>query len=355
MIFEAKFRKSLFEVERESYVKENLPMNLLDCSLGTNPYGFPKEILKEIKLESTNLSKYPSPYNDVLRETLVEYWGGAFSKNEVFIGVGSMGCLEKINKFAISQGSHVLGYVPQFQEYITEVKIMGGIYDYVALKEENDFEFSPDELIEKIKYEHVLIYIDNPNNPTGQVIPLDSIEEIVKKAASKDVIVVVDEAYGDFVDKKNSAINLNYPNLMVVRSFSKGLGLANLRIGYVVIKGMELRELYSKVNLPFQVSTLAEKIALKVLEHPEFLKESIKKISKEKRKIIDHLKKVGFNVAKTEISVPILLASKKGIDTYNYLLQRGVLTVSGENFLGLDSSYVRIRVSEKAEAFIERL
>lgn len=67
------------------------------------------------------------------------------------------------------------------------------------------------------------MYIDNPNNPTGQVISLDVIEEVTKKALEEEVIVVVDEAYGDFMDIKNSAVNLEYPNLIVVRSFSKGL------------------------------------------------------------------------------------------------------------------------------------
>ncbi|MDK2870608.1 MAG: histidinol-phosphate aminotransferase [Pyrococcus sp.] len=356
MSFKGKFRKSLFEFKKESYVKGTIPKDILDCSLGTNPFGFPKEILKEIELESLlDFSKYPSPYNDRLREKLVEYWEGTFGEDEVFIGTGSMGCLEKINKFAISEGSHVLGYAPQFQEYITQVRVMGGVYEYVALKEENDFEFVPEEFMERIREEHVLVYIDNPNNPTGQVISLDVIEEIVKKAASKEVIVIVDEAYGDFMGKKNSAINLDYPNLIVVRSFSKGFGLANLRVGYVVIKGGEIRELYSKVTLPFQVSTLAEEIAVKVLEHSEFLKDNIEKISKEKKKIVSHLKELGFKVAKTDMTIPILLAGKKGFNTYNYLLRKGILTVNGADFLGLDSSYVRIRVPAKADELVKRL
>jgi len=355
MSFKRKFRKSLFEFGEKSYVKESIPKNFLDCSLGTNPFGFPKEILKEIKLESFDFSKYPSPYNDLLRERLVEYWGEAFKKDEVFIGTGSMGCLEKVNKFVISEGSRVLGYIPQFQEYITQVKLMGGIYEYVTLKEEEDFEFVPERLMEKITNEHVLVYIDNPNNPTGQVISLDIIEEIVKKASSRDVIVLVDEAYGDFVDKENSAINLDYSNLIVVRSFSKGFGLADLRVGYAVIKGEELRELYSKVNLPFQVSILAERMIVEVLEHPEFLKESIRRISEEKKKIVNYLKESGFKVAKTEMSVPILLTGKKDLNTYSYLLQKGILTVNGADFLGLNSSYVRIRIPERAEMFIKRL
>jgi len=71
--------------------------------------------------------------------------------------------------------------------------------------------------------------------------------------------------------------------------------------------------------------------------------------------MVDHLRKAGFKVAKTEMSVPILLAGKKGLDTYNYLLQKGILAVNGADFLGVDPSYVRIRIPEKAETFIKQL
>lgn len=131
--------------------------------------------------------------------------------------------LEKINKFVIREGSKVLGYALQFSEYITEVRVMGGFYEYMSLKKEEDFEFNYEEFIEKINDSYTLVYIDNPNNPTGQVISLDVIEEVTKKALEEEVIVVVDEAYGDSMDIKNSAVNLEYPNLIVVRSFSKGL------------------------------------------------------------------------------------------------------------------------------------
>jgi len=131
--------------------------------------------------------------------------------------------LEKINKFVIREGSKVLGYALQFSEYITEVRVMGGFYEYMSLKKEEDFEFNYEEFIEKINDSYTLVYIDNPNNPTGQVISLDVIEEVTKKALEEEVIVVVDEAYGDFMDIKNSAVNLEYPNLIVVRSFSNGL------------------------------------------------------------------------------------------------------------------------------------
>jgi len=355
MKFRDKLRKSLFEVERESYVKEDiLKEGILDCSLGTNPYGFPREILSEINFEDFDLSKYPDPYHDSLREALVEYWRGAFTKEDVFIGAGSMGCLEKINKFTINEGSRVLGYAPQFSEYITEVRIMGGIYDYVSLRKEKEFEFEFEPFIEKICSKYTLIYIDNPNNPTGQIISLDILEEITQKAAKEDVIVVVDEAYGDFMSPKNSAINLDYPNLVVVRSFSKGFGLANLRVGYAIIKGEELKELYSKVNLPFQINTLSEIMAIKTLEHSKFIEESKRLISKEKKEILDVLRK-DFCIAKTSLEVPIFLAGREGMNVYRYMLEKGILTVSGESFPGLNDFYVRIRIPPAAKMFIEKL
>jgi len=175
---------------------------------------------------------------------------GSLRKTIVFIGAGSMGCLEKINKALMREGVTVLGYLPQFTEYISEVEALGGVYDSIMLDESDGFRFNSEKLLSKLSKEHILVYIDNPNNPTGQVIPIDEIRLIVERAMRLDVVVIVDEAYGDFMDDENSALTLNYPNLIVIRSFSKGFGLAGLRVGYAVIKGEEVKEFYRKVNLP---------------------------------------------------------------------------------------------------------
>ncbi len=113
----------------------------------------------------------------------------------------------------------------------------GATYDYVLLKKEDNFKFNEKEFIEKINPEYKVIYIDNPNNPTGQIIPLSSIENIVKEAAKYDIAVMVDEAYGEYMPKENSAVKLlnNYDNVIALKTFSKGFGLAGLRAGYAVL------------------------------------------------------------------------------------------------------------------------
>jgi len=354
--FRDKVRKSLILFERRSYVKEELPeSNLIDCSLGQNPFGFPKELLKEIDLGAIGIGGYPDPYHLRLRKALVERWGGLFKEDDVFIGAGSMGCLEKINKALMREGVTVLGYLPQFTEYISEVEALGGVYDSIMLDESDGFRFNSEKLLSKLSKEHILVYIDNPNNPTGQVIPIDEIRLIVERAMRLDVVVIVDEAYGDFMDDENSALTLNYPNLIVIRSFSKGFGLAGLRVGYAVIKGEEVKEFYRKVNLPFEVSSISEEIAIKALKYKSFVEESRVLIRKIKEEMIASLQRKGFCLSYTHLDVPIFLLWQKGINLYDYFRERGILCVKGCDFLGLNSSFVRVRVPPQIESFLERV
>src|SRR5699024_4459156 len=113
----------------------------------------------------------------------------------------------------------------------------GGIYCDAPLSAENKYLFESFSIIFKLQQaDYKLLYLDNPNNPTGQIIPIEEIEFIVKKAAENSTCVIVDEAYGDYMDQQSSAISLvhKYENLFVVRTFSKAYGLAGMRIGYVV-------------------------------------------------------------------------------------------------------------------------
>ncbi|MCX8127702.1 MAG: aminotransferase class I/II-fold pyridoxal phosphate-dependent enzyme [Synergistetes bacterium] len=350
-----KIRRSLLVLERESYVEEESPgNNLLDCSLGQNPFGVFKNILEGLDLEGFDLSSYPDPYHHRLKQALVERWKNRFKEEDVFVGSGSMGCLEKINKAFLKENSLVLGYTPQFTEYITEVKICGGVYEYLPLSPKDGFEFNADMFLDKLSEEYALIYIDNPNNPTGQLIPIESIRAILDKAYKLGVIVVIDEAYGDFIDDESSAINLDYPNLIVVRSFSKGFGLAGLRVGYAVIKGRELKKLYSKVNLPFAISSLSEEIALKAIKNISLIEESRAYIAEIKGKVIRFLCDRGFDCSKTSLSVPIFLLWREKENLYLYFKERGILCIDGKNFTGLNSSYVRIRIPRSFEDFLSK-
>ena len=170
---------------------------------------------------------------------------------------GSIHVIYLLNRLFIEKGDKVLGYSPQFSEYETDIKMHGATYDYVLLKKEDNFKFNEKEFIEKINPEYKVIYIDNPNNPTGQIIPLSSIENIVKEAAKYDIAVMVDEAYGEYMPKENSAVKLlnNYDNVIALKTFSKGFGLAGLRAGYAVLPE-QLVSPIKKISTPYEVSEM---------------------------------------------------------------------------------------------------
>lgn len=258
----------------------------------------------------------------------------------------------------IQDNSKVLGYSPQFSESINFVKILGGKYEFVPLKSQDDFAFSEEDFLDSINGNWDLIYIDNPNNPTGQIIELAKIERIAKKAEGYGIPVIIDEAYGDFMDNTNSSIALldQYKNLMVVRSFSKGLGLANLRLGYVITKG-PIKNYYSMVNIPpFVFADILTEIAIEALLDENFIVSSQKQIKNAKEKLLTHCQDK-FAIAKTSLETPIFLISHpdEEVDLYDLFLKKGIITAPGEEFPGIGKNSVRVRIPVDIDGIIQRL
>jgi len=355
----------LLRFERKSYVHDYwrelrkrgvMEKELLDCSIGENPFGcspLVRQVLKEIR--RSDIEEYPKQERySKLKEKIVEYWNEVTNIKHVFLGAGSMYVLERINLLFLGEGKKVLGYCPQFTEYITEVRMLGAKHECVLLSKEKNFKFDVGTFLEEINDSYDLIYLDNPNNPTGQTIALNDIEEIVRKASREDVAVIIDEAYGEFMEKKESALSLTnvYDNLIVVRSFSKGFGLPGLRVGYAVC-GDTLSEFLKKVDVPFSVNSIAAFIAQKALEDEEFLQRCIGKIRRVKAKLIAEFKANNYIVSETSPVVPIFVVGREEkVNLYRSFLRRNVLTTPGSGFPGLGENFVRIRTPRKEELLL---
>jgi len=167
--------------------------------------------------------------------------------------------------------------------------------------------------------------------------------------------VIIDEAYGDFIGKEKSAVNLidKYANLIVVRSFSKGLGLAGLRIGYG-ISSYELASYYEKVDIPFSVSQVSCFLAAEALLDEDFILNCRKMVKREKAELIAGLEEKGYFVSETFESCPIfVLGHNDGeVSLKTRLLSRGILTESGGDFRNLGDKYVRVNTPPSAERFL---
>ena len=362
-----KIKSYLENIKLESYVKDTeddtLSGDIIDCSLGVNPFGFPT-ILKDKNVNFFNMidiNNYPEfPYSNFKKE-IIYYWKDHCNLEQanVKFGTGSIGILLNINRMFVEKDTMILGYCPTFTSYVSDVKLNQGKFDGVFLKPEDNYKFNSESLMLNINNDYSLIYIDNPNNPTGQVIPLGEIKEIIEKACDSNVCVIVDEAYGDFMDNSNSAVSLvnEFENLMVVRSFSKGFGLAGLRVGYLMTSNV-LSNYYSKIDVPFTINTAGQFAAMQALKDKEFILKSRKSISEVKEVVKKTFKKM--RVLHTDNEVPIMTIEHpdKEVNLYDLFKKHNVLTESGEDFTGLGRNFVRLRIPSKADrivAIIEKI
>lgn len=388
-----RIRKELLERKHISYAMEHieLPPGGIDCSEGCNPYGFPPECEKVFReFDPARLGPYP--HSDAIYDAIRGCWKDMIDveRGNILLTDGSINALYIINNIFDTHDTMVLGVSPQFTDYYMHAEMIGIDYAPYQLKKEFNFRFDTYEFLSMHfiadKYaaasmpgkSYNFIYIDNPNNPTGQCIDIEEIEEIVAKALKKDIMVIIDEAYGDFMPKENSAVQLfsKYPNLAVVKTLSKAFGLAGLRTGYVIAHKDLIGYMRKMVN-PYMVSELAREVAAEALKHPEFLEKCKEDFAGMKAEIRDVLnppvikvykKGEGDDAETCEKRMPgpasgrlhmaetldtnsllLLYHDDKDIKLADEFLKRGVLVIDGYDFKGLDSTSARVRLPKKEE------
>lgn len=318
----------------------------VDCSEGVNTVLFSRKAEEAFNnLSFDSIRDYPN--SSALRKNIIRYWKSHVSLEpaRIFLGDGSMPCLSSINRLFLERGDKVLGYAPQFSEYESDVKMWGCRYEYVSLREDRNYKFDEEEFISRIDGSHKLIYMDNPNNPTGQVIPLSAIEQIVRVAKTFNIGVILDEAYGEYMDNGNSGITLvsQYDNLICTRSFSKGYGLAGLRAGYMVVPS-QLAWAMDNIKTPNDMSTIARHIAAEALTDIGFVPAMRAKTCEIKSALLRTWKTL--RIAETEPDVSIMMVSHidENIDLARLFEERRIKVVSGKYYTGIGANSVRVKV-----------
>lgn len=309
------------------------------------------------------------PHDDSIRETLAKWYisrGAGESRltaDNFLLGNGSYDILVGINMMCLTRGRKVLGHAPQFTAYVDSVYCTGSDYLAAELPESDNYRFDPDGYLKMMTDDVDLFIIENPNNPTGQKIPVGDISRIAEKALHMQKLLVVDEAYAEYLPFEDSAVNLihDYPNIIVTRSFSKGWGMAGLRLGYAVASTeTDLLTQLSKITLPFNSNALARTLAKSSLEsdmaNPGDIF-GVSRVAEQKRRLIESIgsfnSKYGksLKVAVTHAATPIMMVycdtAGTELDLYRHMLSKGLLSVSCESYVGLDSRAVRLMLPEE--------
>lgn len=324
--------------------------SLIDLSSGSNPMGVSAIIVDEMhSIKSEVLSEYPAEIG--LKEDIVAHYNNSALKTDnIEFANGSIDAIELVLRIFQAPKAKALGLDPCFTDFVSQAKLFGIGYKGVLLKNEDEYKINVDELISNIDDSISLVYIDNPNNPTGQAISIESIEKILQAAEKHDAALIVDEAYGDYMDKSNSAINIfeDKRNLIVLKSFSKGIGLAGLRAGYIVAP-LEISDYIRKISNPYRINNIARILARKSFELSDFLKKSKDEIKKANSAIKQALP-AHIKMACSLDTCPInLLYTNKDIDLEREFYKNKVLVYSGVDFRSLNRQSVRIRTPKSED------
>lgn len=257
----------------------------IDLSLSENPLGPSPRVLKAMIEALEAIHEYPHDEQTLISLIAKHH---QIDENTILLGAGANELLEEVLKnFAL--GRRIISPSATFPETVACMKALQGSVDSVALQE--NMQLDLDRLLQAIKPDSALISICNPNNPTGI---WTNQNDLVRLAECSPIPLLISEAGADFV--KKTIIHPGMPsNIIVVRSFSKGYGLAGLRIGYLVASP----EIIAKMKMnsrSYRINTLGISAAIAALEDQEYLEQSIHYLLEEKEWLMDQMETLNYRV-----------------------------------------------------------
>lgn len=269
-------------------------------------------------LMDLKINEYPDSDCVELREILASQL--KLDIDQIIVGCGSDQLIQLLMTAFIGQGDKVLTHVPTFGMYKIGCQTMGGTSVEVALNK--DFSFNLEDFLQAIKKEEPkLIFLTNPNNPTGNIIAR---EEIVQVVQASQAIVVVDEAYYEFYGESVVDLIDEYENLLVLRTLSKAYGLAGARLGYG-LASRALMDILYKVKPPYNVASLSQLAAKICLDRRDLMEESVRDIVGEREKMLGLLGSLpGLELFNSQANF-VLCRLDRAKDLYDYLIANRVL------------------------------
>ncbi len=310
--------KPIDDVKREYGLTE-----VIKLASNENPLGCSPKAVEAVKKAADNLAIYPDGNTTLLKEALANRLN--LKPSQVLLSSGSDEMVDQIAKTFIDKNDEIIMADITFPRYISTTKMMGGTPKIVPL---NDWTYDLDSMLLAITDKTKLIWLCNPNNPTGTMFSEDKLLNFLKQVP-KNIIVIYDEAYNEYVtneDYPKNSMNLlkNYPNLIVMRTFSKIYGLAALRVGYTMASE-EIIHNINKIRGPFNVNTLAQVAALAALEDDEFIKKSYEINREGKEYLYKEFKSLDLKYAPSETNHIFVNVNKDANEVFVELQKRGMI------------------------------
>jgi histidinol-phosphate aminotransferase len=321
-----------------------------------NPWGCPVSY-QELEKAVQQAMVYPNLNRPSLVTRLATHY--QISTSQLILGNGSDDILQMLAIAFLSHDDHTITADYTFSVYRHVTQLLGAT---CITTEMTDFTYSIDALLQAITPTTKLIFIANPNNPTGTLLPVSEIQRLLATIAStisSDIIVVLDEAYRDFITEEDPLATVSllkaYPNLIILRTFSKAYGLAGFRIGYAM--GSEsVISILQKVRQPFNVNSLALSAAELSLKNTAFLTKTITNNTQQRAWLTQKVEEMGvemkLRVIPSHANFICIEVNRPAMDVYQGLLRKGYIIRPLDSF-GL-SGHIRVTIGtpEQNQGFL---
>ncbi len=327
----------------------------LDYSVNINPLGIPEGVRKACKDALLELEHYPDIKCEKVKQEIARHF--QVSEDKVLCGNGASELI-----MAMCHGIHpkkALLLAPGFYGYIDALEAVGAKISYYQLEEAADF-FVTEDILQAVKeVKPDMMFITNPNNPTGRTLTKERLCKVLKACKETGTILVVDECFFELtgLDRAESVINEieNYNNLIVLRAFTKSFAIPGVRLGYALCGDAALYELVAK-NLPeWNLSVIAQRAAIAAMKETEFLEKSRELIKSQREYLQKELEQIGMKVYPSDTNYILFFDGKykehktEDKELYQELLKKEILIRDCSDYYGLGDGFYRIAVKRPKE------
>lgn len=326
--------------------------NIIKLASNENPLGPSPLAMEAIAESSRQVHLYPDGNAYYLKADLAEHLG--VSEEHLILGNGSNDVLQLVGEAYIAPDDEVIYAAGAFVVYSLVTKICGATAVVVPMhKDTHQLSAMAAAITEKTK----VIYVANPNNPTGTIVTADETAAFMEQVP-RDILVVFDEAYYEYVTRPDYPQTLSYVlegrNFIITRTFSKIYGLAGLRIGYGIAPPA-LVETMNRVRQPFNCSLVAQAAARAALKDSAHVAESQKCNSTGKTFLYNALDEIGMRYTKTEGNFIMLFVKQLGADIADALLKKGIIVRPIAGYGYPNAIRMTIGTEQENERFIKAL
>lgn len=315
----------------------------LDFSVNINPFGIPDGVKKAMHEAIDSCDRYPDIFGSELRNSIAKHLSNeafTLTPENILLGNGASELFMAV-VHAIKPRRSVL-MAPSFYGYEYALSAVDCDISYC------NAEFDNMDLLKMLGADIDIVFLANPNNPTGSLHKINEIIDLLKLCKAYGIYVVIDECFIDFCEEPDSVIDLiyKYDNMIVVRAFTKIFAIPGVRLGYIAAGSDVLIDSIKRQLPEWNVSVIAQQAGMACLKETDYVKKTASYVSKQRQFLTKGLQQLGFKVIESRANFILFYSD---VPLYGLLLDRGILIRDCSNYRGLTQGYYRIAVKTQEQ------